>query len=137
MSTPCIEWEGPRNNHGYGYASKAVDGTHLAHRIMWMLVNGPVPDGMVIRHTCDNPPCVNPLHLLVGSRKDNARDMVERDRWNNQHKGKPIPDRCVNGHPITDEALTNPGKGRRWRCRECFRIRDRAYKQKMRSNKHG
>lgn len=50
------------------------------HRWAWMLVNGPIPPGMVVRHRCDNPPCANPDHLELGTVADNSRDAVERGR---------------------------------------------------------
>lgn len=51
-----------------------------AHRQAWVLTNGPIPAGYVIRHTCDNPPCVNPTHLHPGKPIDNVRDREERGR---------------------------------------------------------
>lgn len=51
-----------------------------AHRLSYTLSNGPIPDGMVVRHTCDVPICVNPDHLLVGTQKDNCADKMQRLR---------------------------------------------------------
>ena len=51
-----------------------------AHRAAWELANGPVPNGMSVLHRCDNPPCVRPEHLFVGTQKDNVRDMIEKGR---------------------------------------------------------
>lgn len=76
----CWEWQSTRNLRGYG--KFWLHGrTDLAHRVSYKLHKGPIPAGLQVRHTCDNPPCVNPSHLLVGTGKDNARDAIERDRY--------------------------------------------------------
>ncbi|MFJ4166312.1 HNH endonuclease signature motif containing protein [Microbacterium sp. NPDC089698] len=75
----CIVWTGRRNYHGYGQiqiAGRAIG----AHRAAFEASNGPIPDGLVVRHTCDNPPCINPDHLLIGTVADNNRDKAERGR---------------------------------------------------------
>ena len=75
----CWEWNAHRVRGGYGRIWAA--GRHwMAHRLSWSIHNGPIPDGLMIRHTCDNPPCVNPGHLLVGTRADNGRDVRLRGR---------------------------------------------------------
>lgn len=78
----CWSWLGYRSRHGYGQLGlgRRKDGTMLAHRYSWQLVNGEIPDGMSVRHACDHPPCVNPAHLLIGSPADNAADAVSRGR---------------------------------------------------------
>lgn len=53
---------------------------YRAHIVAYQVFNGEVREGQVVRHTCDNPPCVNPHHLLVGTDADNSRDMVDRGR---------------------------------------------------------
>ena len=75
----CWEWNGRRNNEGYGqleYRRKAT----RAHRVAYMAWVGPIPEGMLIRHTCDNPPCINPDHLTPGTNHDNTMDKVARKR---------------------------------------------------------
>lgn len=75
--TLCWEWRGHKNHFGYGvYQHKK------AHRTAYELCVGPIPQGLCIRHKCDNPSCVNPYHLEPGSIADNHRDMVERGRMN-------------------------------------------------------
>lgn len=71
------------NKEGYPYLKK--DGKEeRVSRLMWELHNGKtIPEGLVIRHTCDHPWCVNPLHLLVGTQSENIQDCVKRGR----HKG--------------------------------------------------
>lgn len=79
QSGECWIWTGSCNNHGYGHLS--VNGREtLAHRASWALVYGSIPHGMLVRHTCDNPPCVRPDHLQLGDRAANMRDMSERRR---------------------------------------------------------
>lgn len=81
----CVEWEKARDKNGYGRVG--VDGKiHYAHRVAYCRANGlELVDisGVVIRHTCDNPACVNPEHLVSGTQADNVQDMVDRGR----HKG--------------------------------------------------
>ena len=50
----------------------------LAHRFVWQLINGPIPDGHCVLHKCDTPACVNPEHLFVGTHSDNTRDMIKK-----------------------------------------------------------
>lgn len=72
----CWPWLGAIDTQGYGRAGKR----DRAHRIAFLIFHQHIPPGMVVRHRCDNPPCCNPSHLELGSKSDNARDAVERDR---------------------------------------------------------
>lgn len=76
----CWEWRGYRNAKGYGGIRIRGKGVY-AHRLSYELNNGPIPDGMLVCHTCDNPPCVNPGHLWTGSHKDNAADKMRKGRY--------------------------------------------------------
>lgn len=80
--TPCIEWEKSRTTAGYGRVFK--DGKHVyAHRLAYCEANNLALEdisGLVVRHKCDNPPCVNPEHLEVGTHADNIRDRDARGR---------------------------------------------------------
>lgn len=73
---PCWLWTGGTS----GAEKYGVFHGQRAHRVSYTLFNGPIPDGAVIRHTCDNPRCVNPHHLLTGTQADNIRDAVLRKR---------------------------------------------------------
>lgn len=77
----CWNWIGIKDRRGYGRVKikrKAV----LAHRIAWKETFGPIPDGLCVCHKCDNPSCINPSHLFLGTKKDNSTDMVNKQRCN-------------------------------------------------------
>jgi hypothetical protein len=83
--TGCWVWIGTRNKQGYGVVGLFVDGRPIgitAPRLQWMHHHGEIPAGLVIRHTCDNPPCINPDHLLCGTYRDNHHDMRSKGRQN-------------------------------------------------------
>ena len=78
----CWEWKAYKNKSGYGvmrYGSKRGNNA-LAHRISYLLNMGEIPSGLFVMHTCDNPPCVNPSHLRLGTNQDNVDDMVNKGR---------------------------------------------------------
>jgi hypothetical protein len=105
----CWVWKGRRNSHGYGlYNHQRV------HRLMYEQKVGPIPDDLMIRHACDNPPCINPDHLLLGTMADNMGDMVERGR-HYLHGAT----HCRLGHEYAAQRRTPPGGTRR--CWECYR----------------
>lgn len=86
-NVPIIDeqcWEWPRDlrmSSGYGRVNGGRRGiVATAHRIAYRLMIGPIADGLVIRHTCDNPPCCNPAHLLSGTVSDNTIDAIVRGR---------------------------------------------------------
>lgn len=86
-SGACWEWRGRRARRGYGVFH--LDGKdRLAHRVALERSGVVVPDDMFVLHSCDNPPCVNPAHLRVGSFEDNMRDKLDRDR---QARGETSP----------------------------------------------
>jgi hypothetical protein len=68
---------GYTNEDGYGRI-----GTLRAHRVAWSLKNGPIPDGMLVCHSCDSPPCCNDAHHFLGTQADNAADMARKRRSN-------------------------------------------------------
>lgn len=72
----CWPWLSGTNALGYGGIStgKRPAASLLAHRVSWMLHQGQIPDGLDVLHSCDNPPCVNPAHLWLGTRADNNID---------------------------------------------------------------
>jgi hypothetical protein len=75
----CWIWTRARSQAGYGILTINYEVLY-AHRLSWEFVNGDIPDGMVIMHNCDNPACVNPEHLQLGTQKDNLQDMWKKNR---------------------------------------------------------
>jgi|SRR3990172_11883214 len=82
----CWIWNGSKNNRGYGQfnlrKSSGEKTIVLAHRFSYEIENGPIPFKLCILHKCDNPPCVRPDHLFLGSQVDNAIDMINKGRGN-------------------------------------------------------
>jgi len=75
----CWIWTGSVDHSGYGQINKGKI-TYRAHRISYEMFIGPIPDGLLILHSCDNPKCVNPAHLRAGTCQDNTDDMIKRQR---------------------------------------------------------
>lgn len=91
--TGCWNWNGYKNTRGYGIIAGTINGKRyapvganmLAHRVSWIVHRGDIPDGegahgTVVMHTCDNPSCINPDHLKLGTQADNVADMIEKGR---------------------------------------------------------
>ena len=82
MSGDCWEFQGCRTDFGHGQISADRKNIRLrAHRVAWEIWKGPIPEGLCVLHKCDNPPCCNPEHLFLGTKKDNTRDMISKGRW--------------------------------------------------------
>lgn len=75
----CWLWPLNCNSKGYGMLNR-TGVSHLAHRAAWEVVHGPIPDGLCVLHSCDNPPCINPSHLFLGTQLDNMRDRTNKGR---------------------------------------------------------
>lgn len=127
----------------HGHMTMPVKRHALVHRVSWEMHVGPIPDGMLVCHKCDNPPCVRPDHLFLGSDADNLRDMAIKgragsvvhpekllrgDAWKAAH---PLPEDCIAGHPKTPENKNKFGQCipcKRDHGREAMRRRTAAFK---------
>ena len=78
----CILWVGMTNKNGYGQINAGGKLGRLlrAHRVAYEIANGPIPDGLCVLHSCDNPPCINPDHLFLGTNVENKADCVRKER---------------------------------------------------------
>lgn len=76
----CWEWTGSINESGYGKFRRTEGDTCYAHRFAKEMVDGPIEEGMCVLHSCDNPKCVNPAHLFIGTKADNVKDMDAKGR---------------------------------------------------------
>ena len=75
----CLVWTGGCSDDGYGQTT--VNGVRWqTHRLAYTVHHGPIPDGEIVRHSCDNPPCMEPSHLLSGTHADNGNDKYIRRR---------------------------------------------------------
>lgn len=83
-TTGCWIWMAAKKPSGYGnFMMCKVNGRGTfvnAHKASWLLHKGPIPDGLCVLHHCDNPQCVNPAHLFLGTKKDNSQDMLAKGR---------------------------------------------------------
>jgi hypothetical protein len=117
--TGCWEWTGARDQDGYGRIwVKRVP--VFAHRVAWADVNGPIPQEMTVDHLCFNPSCVNPAHLRLLTRSENARRQRSAEATH-----------CKNGHAFTDaNTYWRKASGGRRDCRMCVAERARRYRAK-------
>ena len=119
MTTACHQWTAYTLN---GYGRFRVGAKMIrSHRVSYEIHRGPIPDGLHVLHECDNPTCVNPDHLWLGTNQDNIDDKMAKGRHVSANGEKT---HCKHGHEFTEEN-TYRHSGRRW-CRACGARRDKA-----------
>lgn len=129
-SHACWPWRGTvLRSGGYGVLIIGRSFNKRAHRLAYELYVGPVPDDLMVCHSCDNPICVNPAHLWLGTSSDNVSDMVKKGRRYDPYAGR---NTCQQGHRYTPEN-TYIHDGNR-HCRACRRAQGlEAYHRRRRA----
>lgn len=129
-SPDCWVWTGAVNDRNRpSYGRIRIDGrTRYTHRLSWEMHHGPVPAGMEVCHTCDNPPCVRPDHLFLGTTSDNQQDACRKGR--NRRRLNPgavliireLADRGVTGRAmapvfgVSEQTISMIVRRRTWTC---------------------
>lgn len=138
QSGECWEWTAAHNAFGYGKIGIAkYRCTAKAHRVSWTMSNGRIPEGLFVCHRCDNPKCVRPDHLFLGTPLDNASDCAKKGRVRNGQISGESHGRSVlssddvrsirsrralgesirsiaNDFPVTRTAVRSAANGRNW-----------------------
>lgn len=139
VTDTCWLWNGCLRPDGRGFTSYGKGRNMLAHRLSWELSYGAIPEGMAVCHHCDNPRCVRPDHLFLGTQQDNLRDMRDKNRGaippprqgSKHHKAKltdadvlAIRAACANGekqnavakrYSVSDTQIGYIVKGKNWK----------------------
>ena len=120
----CWIWQGSTMNSGYG-RTRGLDGKDAsAHRLSYQLFCGDIPKDMCVLHKCDVKTCVNPMHLFLGTKKDNAIDMVQKGR---QFSPARLRTKCPKGHDYS--GLNSQGRRMCAICQKESRLRYEQRKQ--------
>ncbi len=125
MPNGCWEHTYSRRSQQDGYGRIRFKGRRfLMHRFFYALYNGEVDDHLLVCHRCNNPVCVNPSHLYLGTQYDNMQDRVKAGNYKEGHKTH-----CKFGHEFTETNtwMRKQGKYIKRVCRECVRIRKMEY----------
>lgn len=133
----CWPWQGYLAKNGRGLTS-LNNRTVQVHRLAYLIARGVLPP--LLRHTCDNPPCCNPRHLIAGTQAQNIQDKVDRGRQATGAKVKGFPaqarewTKCSRGHPFDAKNTFVNAKGHRT-CRTCRREDARERRKAQRANR--
>ena len=142
----CWIWTASKNSlSGYGKFNAGEKKYNSAHRYSYFIHKGAIPDGMFVCHVCDNPPCVNPNHLWVGTASENTIDMLSKGRRPARTKGHKHTEQyklqqfCKNGHEKTPENTyihTRPNGYSIRHCKICRKQSRKAYAQRKKKHEN-
>ncbi len=129
----CWQWTASKHktkNRGcFHINGKSIE----AHRASWLINKGLIPSDLSVLHTCDNPSCVRPTHLFLGTQADNMKDMVQKGRH-----GKPLAKRshCKNGHEFTPDntRLRKQNGSTHRQCIVCIQITNKKWRNNATNN---
>ncbi len=140
----CWEWTGAYDEDGYGLM-KIAGVMHRLPRVSYEMFIGPIPKGLIVLHSCDNPPCFNPAHLEVGTHKKNRQDAFDRGRvtsdaikiaCSKRSKNKSTETHCRRGHEYTPQNTYITATGARY-CYACARLMRRLRRERSKGeNRH-
>lgn len=115
----CWNYQASKSKSGYGRFNPTRTEHIYAHRLSWMLFNEKIiPEEKFVLHRCDNPSCVNPHHLFLGTLKENCLDMLSKGRGHNQSKTT-----CKRGHPFTEDNTYFEKSDSNPEVRQCLKCR--------------
>ena len=128
----CVLWNGSKDKDGYAVLQVSGYPSRMSRAVLEAKLERPIKAGMLALHSCDNPSCVNPLHLREGTQSENIREAFAKGRKISPQQNS-VKTRCPHGHPY-DEVNTYWHRAKR-HCRICIVAAKARYRAKVRSER--